>query len=83
MSPEEAVRVYGSGTGHDEGGAYHMQTAHVPSWVKPARKHCRGCRNDFYNGRANCTGKSWCFMLKTKFARRKTRPPCYHGGGAT
>ena len=76
--PDEAIRVYGSGEGRDEGGAYHVETVAVPSWVKPARKHCGGCRSDFYNGRMNCTGKSWCWMLKKSYATRKTRPPCFH-----
>ena len=74
----EHVRVYGSGPNRDEGGQFHYVEKQVPSWVRPAQRHCRGCHDNFYNGRANCTGDSWCFMLQKSYARRKTRPPCHH-----
>jgi hypothetical protein len=32
--------------------------------MKKSTKHCRGCRNDFYNGRENITGND-CWSLKT------------------
>jgi hypothetical protein len=57
------------------------------------RKHCRGCRNDFYNGRQNFNGNE-CWSLKTaKIVWRKEvhidqvppwtqkarrLPDCYH-----
>lgn len=28
------------------------------------KRHCRGCRNDFYNGRENINGRD-CWSLKT------------------
>ncbi len=72
------VRVYGSGTCHDEGGDFHLEEREIPAWVKAARKICRGCHDDFYNYRANCTGDAWCFSLQKSFGKRKTRPRCYH-----
>lgn len=72
------VRVYGSGEYHDEGGRYHIEERPVPSWVRESRRICGGCHDDFYNYRANCDGNSWCFSLKKSYAKRKTRPACYH-----
>ncbi len=79
MSEQEtAVRVYGTGEYQDEGGKYHIVTRKVPAWVKNARRVCAGCHDNFYNGRANCDGNSHCWSLKPEYARRKTRPPCFH-----
>lgn len=72
------VRVYGEGPYKDEGGNYHLKEKPQPSWVQPAQKHCGGCHDNFYNGRGNCTGNSWCFSLKKSYANRKTRPGCHH-----
>ena len=72
------VKVYGDGPYKDEGGSYRLEVKAIPSWVTQARRICAGCHDDFYNYRANCTGNSWCFSLKPSFAKRKTRPPCYH-----
>ena len=72
------VKVYGEGEYQDEGGRFHYETKTEPAWVSSAQKHCSGCRDNFYNGRANCTGNSWCFSLAKSYARRKTRPNCYH-----
>lgn len=75
---DKSIRVYGSGPLRDEGGAYHIEHRPQPAWVSAAQRHCAGCHDDFYNGRANCTGNAWCLSLKRRYARRKTRPPCYH-----
>jgi|GEM_PF-6176327 len=76
---EELVRVYGDGENRDEGGTYHRARHEVPDWVKLAcRRCCVGCHDDFYNFRLNCNGNSWCWSLKPQYAKRKTRPPCYH-----
>lgn len=72
------IRVYGEGEQRDEGGKFKMVKATIPAWVTKARRHCAGCHDDFYNGRGNCTGKSWCWSMKQSYAKRKTRPPCYH-----
>ena len=73
------VRSYSSdGARKDEGGRFDMKHAEIPHWVKRAMGWCGGCHDDFYNHRRNCTGNSWCFSLKVSYARRKTRPPCYH-----
>ena len=72
------ARVYGSGPNKDEGGKFHFKEVDEPAWVRPAQKHCCGCHDDFYNHRANCTGNSWCFMLKPDYAKSKTRPSCFH-----
>ena len=73
-----AVRSYGAGTNVDEGGKYETKQAPVPSWFRAARQHCSGCHDDFYNARMNCTGAAHCFSMKPSFAKRKTRPPCFH-----
>jgi len=75
---EEPVRIYGEGPNRDEGGNHTVETREVPTWYAKARQVCVGCHDNFYNGRANCTGKSYCFSLQAKFARRKTRPGCWH-----
>ena len=72
-----AVRVYGEGPYVDEGGRYRMEDRPVNTWVRSAQKHCSGCRDNFYNGRANIGGNH-CFSLKKSYAKRKTRPKCYH-----
>lgn len=75
----EPVRVHCSdGPNRDEGGNFRVEERKAPSWVGPAMQHCGGCHDNFYNGRSNCTGNSWCWSLDKKYARRKTRPPCYH-----
>jgi len=71
------VRVYGEGPRKDEGGSHHIEERTTPAWVIAAWRKCRGCHQDFYNGRANCTGNHWCFMLKASFARLKGKPSCY------
>lgn len=71
------VKVYGSGDYQDEGGRFHYEERKVEAWIGPAQKHCSGCRNNFYNGRANMGG-SHCWSLKKSYAKRKTRPSCYH-----
>lgn len=71
------TRVYGEGPLSDEGGRYRLVDRSTPSWVAGAQKHCMGCHNNFYNGRANCTGDNWCFSLRKAYAKRKTRPRCY------
>ena len=72
------VRIYGAGPYEDEGGKYHFEEKQVPYWVKYSQKHCGGCHADFYNGRDNCTGNSWCFSLQKAYSNRKTKPKCYH-----
>jgi len=76
--PRTAIRVYGDGPHRDEGGSHSTREVEIPPWVREAQRHCSGCRDDFYNGRMNCTGNPWCFSLQKSYARRKTRPPCYH-----
>lgn len=71
------VKVYGQGDYKDEGGHYHFEERSEPFWVELAQKWCSGCYNNFYNGRANCTGDAWCFSLKKTYVKRKTRPSCY------
>lgn len=76
---EQAIRNHHpEGAHRDEGGPFDVVKAQVPSWVSVARKHCAGCHDNFYNGRQNCTGKSWCWSLKKSHATRKTRPLCHH-----
>ena len=67
-----------SGQFRDEGGTYDVETVPVPAWVHRAQKHCPGCHDNFYNGRVSCTGNTWCWSLKPEYARRETRPDCYH-----
>lgn len=76
------VRVYGAketeADGHDEGGYFKMEK--VPDISKKLRKRmarCVGCRNSFYNGRANITG-NYCWSLGNyeNFRKRGT-PRCF------
>ena len=50
----------------------------TPAWVSTVQQKCRGCHDDFYNGRANCNGKNYCMCMEAKYARWKGKPPCYH-----
>lgn len=75
----EPVRIYGSGPARDEGGDFHYEEKQTPTWVTRAQKKCTGCHDNFYNGRANCTGNHWCFSLKRAAKHRGSgKPSCYH-----
>jgi len=77
MTEERTVGVYGKGELKDEGGRHHYEKVQEPDWVKKAQKHCAGCRDNFYNGRMNCTGNTWCMHLKPEYANINTKPPCF------
>ena len=78
------VREYASdGQYKDEGGRYNLKKVDIPPWVNLAMGWCGGCHDDVYNHQQNFTGDSWCFSLQAAYARRKTRPPCYHQGEPT
>mgnify|MGYP001580423222 CR=1 FL=1 len=49
-----------------------------PAWVAKVLPKCRGCRDDFYNGRHNCNGSDYCWLMRPNYARLKGKPPCYH-----
>lgn len=72
------IRVHGGGEFRDEGGEYSTRQIEIPSWVPRAQRNCGGCHDNFYNGRLNCGNRCWCWSLKPEYARRKTKPPCYH-----
>jgi hypothetical protein len=47
-------------------------------------KHCAGCRDDFYNHRTNCDGKSRCWSAESgemvkRLAIPRDVPPPYKG----
>lgn len=78
------IRDYGADSatadGHDEGG-YFMLTDVPELTAKQKRRmeRCRGCRNDFYNGRANSGGANTCYSMDNdaNFRKRGT-PVCFH-----
>jgi hypothetical protein len=75
------VRVYCEETnavGRDEGGWYRIEERpDVPTKLKRRMSRCAGCRNDFYNYRANITGNTcWSLDSDDNFRRRGV-PLCH------
>ena len=65
--------------GRDEGGAFFMKEVPQLSHKLQLRMvRCAGCRNDFYNGRANATANHCWSLDKDKNFPRTGRPRCYH-----
>jgi len=79
----DTIRVYQSDAagsdGYDEGGNFRLETATIPATLKRRMARCYGCHDSFYNGRANCGGRNWCWSLEhAEYFRKRGRPTCYH-----
>jgi len=65
----------------DEGG--HFCSVAVPLSENGVRlllrsERCKGCRNDFYNGRRNGPGRFWCWKL-AQAGDGQGKAGCWHG----
>ena len=49
----------------------------VPDWVIEAWDVCKGCGQEFYNGRENFNGECWCWHLRPEYAGMERKPKCY------
>lgn len=76
------IRVYGGDEDNiearDEGGGFRYEEATIPAKLKRRMTKCSGCYNSFYNYRANCGGKNWCYSIErdVNFKGRGT-PTCW------
>lgn len=66
-----------SATGKDEGGHFRLIEMEVPEWVIEAWDVCKGCGQEFYNGRENFNGECWCWHLRPEYAGMERKPKCY------
>jgi hypothetical protein len=63
--------------GVDEGGKFLLVNEEIPTKLLHRMRRCTGCRDDFYNRRANTSGAT-CWMLdKDDCFSGKGRPKCY------
>jgi hypothetical protein len=76
------VRVYceeNEAEGQDEGGSFRMkEVPDLPKKLKRRLPRCIGCRNNFYNGRANVSGNHCWSLERGAFFRGRGKPKCWH-----
>lgn len=76
------VREYcreGEHDGRDDGGFYRMvEKPDLSIKLQQRMLRCRGCHDDFYNRRANCSGNHCWSLTRDENFDGRGRPKCWH-----